>query len=341
TWWADQLDRAKLAQELAQHPERDQILKRVDGAVAYLRQRQAKEYPAGSRDHYIHYQLRDDILAKHRALRAKYADDFAAVDAFEAKVEDAKVEGCEVALSERARKLMRGVKGNPAAIRKAIGEGPRYQVLEALAKCHYYNDRHAQAGSILMMLSGAKGLVRFNDKVYEAQYAEMVKDDAQAQKFPQQRGKKLSTTPARDHEPPLYHPRSDLEESWLNRSGTGVGGSSTEGFVSSVTKINGGYRISFKKQRMPVGHETCRKTNRIHRIAHDGTLEYETECRTTKVTMEWVGPDPELVPEARGVKPGMFVEILTGSRSAGNIVYRVARSEKDTAPVSRLSEFEL
>jgi hypothetical protein len=342
-WWADRVDRKRLASELGSHPEREDILNRVDGAIAYLKQRRTKDYPPGTRDHFIHYELRTTVLAAHRALRAKYADDFAVVDAFQAKVEKANVSGCEEPLTKRVLQAMRGVGGTPAEIQRAIGEGARFQLVEALAKCHYYNDRHSRAASLLRMLIGANGLVSFVDKVYYAQYEEMLKDDQKAEKIPQQRGRTLSTMRSEDLPRPTLHPKSELEDKWNSASGNlaALGSMNASGIVKSVTKTGKGYRITFRKERLPVGHRECRKTNRITRIKPDGELEYEVACRTVKTTMEWVGADPIVVPEARAVEPGLYVQVLELDRDSPPVVHLVSKSAKENSPVLRLSEFEM
>ena len=50
---------------------------------------------------------------------------------------------------------------------------------------------------------------------------------------------------------------------------------------------------------MNVPVRDCRKTNRVKRILHDGTFEYEVECRTVRWVKEYVGDKPVVAPKLR------------------------------------------
>lgn len=89
--------------------------------------------------------------------------------------------------------------------------------------------------------------------------------------------------------------------------------------VAAVTPSGKEARISFKVDVIK-GEEQydCVRTNRIIRIRHDGTIEYEENCKYRPYTDKQLSHPPILVPlaEAKSVKPGDMLKFIASADKA-------------------------
>ncbi len=110
------------------------------------------------------------------------------------------------------------------------------------------------------------------------------------------------------------------------------------GKVQSVSKANGMVTVTFKRETTTEPIYNCVETNKVHRIAADGTIVYRKNCTQTGTREVVVSADPIIVTEARaeGIKKNAYVTAileLAGDERNGypTAVFKSAKQEKMVA----------
>ena len=338
-WHADQVDQARLGKELvALAPvEVNSVLARVDGATQHLRQIADKEFPAGGRDRQIFYDLRTRVLTEHERFKRNNEGPLRTVQHFRSKLLMGEVERCGPALSGRLTEHFSGFSGDLAQVKTQLAQGAASQLAEAIAQCHYYNDRVADAAAMMHALRGVNVPSSFEEKVYFAQRAAVHSDAEKARKFPDLVGKSLTHGTMDDLSRPTFRVSKTLRR-WQQAAGGLVRQMRTvDGVVSTIERVPDGARLTFKKARVPRKEHSCRDTQRIERITRDGYLVYEQQCKVVRRYSELVGPDPIVVRDPRGVKRGHFVVVFRPRKGPAAVVL-VKKSPKDTSQITRMAD---
>jgi len=338
-WHTQQLEWERIKAEIAPLPAAEQtlVMNSLKSDVAWLTARADAKFP-GARDREVLVQLPTTVLANHRRFQQENAAALQAIAAFHAGIMKGDVANCARGLGAVLASHMAGSGSKPARVRARLGEGVGPQIADALAHCHYLNDRTSMAIALRKMLKGLGGPTTFAEKRYAAVRKVLFAERAKARKMPHLRGKSLASASPDDLKRPRFHVPAPIKR-WNGRKyNLARYGYKAEGVVSKIQKTGNGVRLHFKKTRVPRTDEKCVETRRIERITSDGEIVYRLKCRVTRRYTENVGPKPVDVFEAGAVKRGRFVTAIRGKDQGLGAVMLVARSAKEGARLYRMAD---
>lgn len=340
-WHADRLDLKALAKELEARPasQRGVMAKQFAADVTAVRQRALAAFPRASsaREWEVFYELPMKIRAAVVARRSTHAKAYQRLVAFETAIEGGKFEGCAAPLRDSLATYLRGAKTLPA-IRERITDPLGYALADALARCHYYNERELKAGAVLAFLDKARRQTTLAEQVRFAQIDALAGDAEKAKKFPNLVGSKYSSVDPTDLRP-VEPWGTKLDLKWRAQKYELLRFQTSEGRVARLEKKAKGTTIHFKKERVPVVDVRCRETNRIDSITSDGKIIYREECTRTPKGHTWDSPSPVTVDEANGVSPGRFVRL--GVDGDHGVVLTSTDSPNDSSGANRIADVVL
>ncbi len=338
-WHADALDWDRLRSEIVgiSPAERSKVETSGRNAAEYVRQRADAAYPEGSRDRALFYDLPTKVLAEYTAFQQTWEAPLNTIRRFRKAVLAGDTARCAPPLQARLAEHMEGTRGHLKALRARLVEGVGLQLVEALAQCHYFNDREVKAAALMTSIARLSAPADYPTRLYLAQRLAIQADRDKARKMPHLVGKTLTTARLDDLRPPEV-PLPKVFRQWQRQQrGITRRGRRVQGVVSAIKRTRTGHRLSFKKSKVPRVDEKCRETRTIERISSDGTIIYRLKCRVVRRWTEMVGPPPLEVDDVTGVKLGNYVEIIVPREGPGT-VYLAAKSAKENARVYRLAE---
>jgi len=339
-WHADRIDQAALAGELKGRRPGAAIARQVAADIPFVRERALAAFPraTSAREWEVFYELPTKVRKEALARRTSNAKAYQTLSAFSAAIESGTFEGCAGPLRDSLTAYLKGAKSLDA-LRERMTDPVGYALAEALARCHYYNEREPEAGVLLSLLEKARRRVTVAEQVRFAQIDVLAADSEKAKKFPNLVGTKYSSVNPTDLRPVTPWDQSKLDEKWFQSKYELMRLQNRDGRIARISKTATGATIHFQKERVPVVDVRCHETNRIDSIDRDGKIRYREECTRTPKGMAWSQPEPAMVSDARGLAPGRFVHLaLDGDKGA---VVISADGPGENARIERLADVVL